>query len=208
MNKIKILIIENETLVRVGICTILEAEKDFEIVGDARTSDEGFRLFREKHPDVTLMSLRLPEACAVDEIGNFLEFAPKAKIIILASHAGDAEINRALQNGAYGYILRNISESELIKAIRNVAAGKKYIPSEIATILSENLGQETLTPSEQRILEMIVAGGSNKEIAFDLNVSENTVKTHIKNIFEKLAVSDRTSAATSAIKRGLVRFEQ
>jgi DNA-binding NarL/FixJ family response regulator len=204
----KILIIENETLVRVGICAILETEKDFEIVGDARTSEEGFRLFREKLPDVTLMSLRLPEACAVDEIGNFLAFAPKAKIIILASHAGDAEINRSLAGGAYGYILRNISEAELIKAIRAVAAGKKYIPSEIAGILSENLGQETLTPSEQRILEMIVAGGSNKEIAFELNVSENTVKTHIKNIFEKLAVSDRTSAATSAIKRGLVRFEQ
>lgn len=208
MNKIKILIIENETLVRVGICAILEAEKDFEIVGDARTSDEGFRLFRETRPDVTLMSLRLPEACAVDEIGNFLEFAPRAKIIILASHAGDAEINRALQGGAYGYILRDISESELIKAIRAVAAGKKYIPSEIATILSENLGQESLTPSEQRILEMIVAGQSNKEMAFDLSISENTVKTHVKNIFEKLAVSDRTSAATSAIKRGLVRFEQ
>jgi DNA-binding NarL/FixJ family response regulator len=203
----KILIIENETLVRVGICAILEAEKDFEIVGDARAIDEGFRLFREKRPEVTLMSLRLRETCAVDEIGNFLAFAPRAKIIILASHAGDAEINRALQNGAYGYILRDISESELIKAIRTVAAGKKYIPGEIATILSENLGQETLTPSEQRILEMIVTGQSNKEIAFDLNVSENTVKTHVKNIFEKLRVSDRTSAATSAIKRGLVRFD-
>ena len=203
----KILIIENQTLVRVGICTILEAEKDFEIVGDARTSDEGFRLFQQKSPDVILMSLRLGEACAVNEIGKFLDFAPRAKIIILASHAGDAEISRALQNGAYGYILRDISENELIKAIRAVAAGKKYIPTEIATILSENLGQETLTPSEQRVLEMIVAGQSNKEIAFALNITENTVKTHVKNIFEKLAVSDRTSAATSAIKRGLVRVD-
>jgi len=202
----KILIIENETLVRAGLCAILQAEKDFEIVGDARTSDEGFRLFQEKRPDVTLMSLRLAETCAVDEIGKFLDFAPRAKIIILASHAGDAEISRALQNGAYGYILRDISESELVKAILTVAAGKKYIPTEIAMILSENLGQETLTPSEQRVLEMIVAGQSNKQIAFDLNITENTVKTHVKNIFEKLAVSDRTSAATSAIKRGLVRF--
>ncbi|HLM01441.1 MAG TPA: response regulator transcription factor, partial [Pyrinomonadaceae bacterium] len=125
----KILIIENETLVRVGICTILRGEKDFEIVGDAQTIDEGFRLFREKRPDVTLMSLRLHEACAVDEIGNFLAFAPRAKIIILASRAGDAEISRALQGGAYGYILRDISESELVKAIRTVAAGKKYIPN-------------------------------------------------------------------------------
>jgi DNA-binding NarL/FixJ family response regulator len=202
----KILIIENEALVRAGLCAILQAEKDFEIVGDARTSDEGFRLFQQKNPDVTLMSLRLAETCAVDEIGKFLDFAPRAKIIILASHAGDAEISRALQNGAFGYILRDISESELVKAIRTVAAGKKYIPSEIAAILSENVGQETLTPSEQRVLEMIVAGQSNKQIGFDLNITENTVKTHVKNIFEKLAVSDRTSAATSAIKRGLVRF--
>ncbi|MDQ3800490.1 MAG: response regulator transcription factor [Acidobacteriota bacterium] len=204
---IKILIIENETLVRIGICTILEGEKDFEIVGDARASDEGFRLFRETRPDVTLMSLRLPEACAVDEIEKFLAFAPKAKIIILASRAGDGEINRSLQGGAYGYILRSVSESELIKAIRTVAAGRKYIPGEIATILSENLGQEALTPSEQRILEMIVGGRSNKEIASELGISENTVKTHVKNIFEKLAVSDRTSAATSAIRRGLVRVD-
>jgi DNA-binding NarL/FixJ family response regulator len=207
MSKIKILIIENETLVRAGVCAILNAEKDFEIVGDARTSAEGFTLFREKRPDVTLMSLRLPDTCAVDEIGEFLKFAPRAKIIILASHAGDAEISRALTGGAFGYILRDISEAELAKAIRVVAAGKKYIPSEVATILSENFGQETLTPGEQRVLEMIVRGQSNKEIAFALNVSENTVKTHVKNIFEKLDVSDRTSAATSAIKRGLVRVD-
>jgi DNA-binding NarL/FixJ family response regulator len=204
---VKILIIENETLVRAGVCAILNAEKDFEIVGDARTSAEGFRLFLEKRPDVTLMSLRLPDTCAVDEIGKFLAAATEAKIIILASHAGDAEIARALQNGAYGYLLRDISENELTKAIRTVAAGKKYIPGQIAAILSENLGQEALTPSEERILQAIVGGKSNKEIAYDLNVSENTVKTHVKNIFEKLNVSDRTSAATSAIRRGLVRVD-
>lgn len=207
MEKIKVLIIENETLARVGIRTIFQAAEDLEIVGEAQTSDEGFRLFREKRPDVTLISLRLGEICAVDEIENFLAFAPKAKIIILASHAGDGEISRSLENGAFGYFLRDISESELIKAIRTVAAGKKYIPREIATILSENIGQESLTSSEKRILEMIVAGKSNKEIAAALNVSENTVKTHVKNIFEKLGVSDRTSAATSAIKRGLVRVD-
>jgi DNA-binding NarL/FixJ family response regulator len=205
---LKILIIENEPLVRLGICAVLNGENDFEIVGDARDADEGFRLFREKSPNVTLMSLRLGETCAVDEIGKFLEFAPKAKIIILASHAGDAEINRALRGGAYGYVLRDISEAELVKAIRAVAAGKKYIPGEVAAILSENVGQENLTNTEQKILEMIVRGGSNKEIAYNLNVSENTVKTHVKNVFDKLNVSDRTSAATSAIKRGLVRIDE
>lgn len=207
MNKIKVLIIENEALTRLGICAVLNSEKDFAIVGDARTSDEGFRLFREKRPDVTLMSLRLGDACAVDEIGSFLKFASQAKIIILASHAGDAEITRALRGGAYGYILRDISETELVKAIRTVAAGKKYIPGEVAAILSESIGQESLTNTEQKILEMIVGGNSNKEIAYNLNVSENTVKTHVKNVFEKLGVADRTSAATSAIRRGLVRID-
>jgi DNA-binding NarL/FixJ family response regulator len=136
-----------------------------------------------------------------------LDFAPKAKIIVIASHAGDAEISRSLQNGAFGYVLKDVSETDLLKAIRTVAAGRKFVPPNVAAILTENFGQESLTPSEQNILEMIVAGKSNKEIAYLLGVTENTVKTHIKNIFEKLGVSDRTTAATLAIRRGLVRVD-
>lgn len=206
-NKIKILIIEGETLVRVGVRTILSAQADFEIVGEAETSEQGFELFKQTRADVVLMSLRLAEACAVDEIEKFLDFAPKAKIIVLASHAGDAEIARSLRKGAFGYVLKNVSERDLIKAIRTVAADKKFIPPNVAEILSENFGQESLTPSEENILKEIVAGKSNKEIAFNLKVSENTVKTHVKNIFDKLDVSDRTTAATVAIKRGLVRVD-
>lgn len=206
-NKIKILIIEGETLVRVGVRTILSAQKGFEIVGESETSGEGFELFKQISPDVVLMSLRMAETCAVDEIERFLEFAPKAKIIVLASHAGDAEISRSLQNGAFGYVLKDVSESDLIKAIHTVAAGRKFIPPNVAEILSENFGQEALTPSEAKILQEIVAGKSNKEIAYNLKISENTVKTHIKNIFDKLGVSDRTTAATLAIRRGLVRVD-
>lgn len=206
-DKIKILIIENETLARVGIRTILSSQEDLEIVGEAGTSDEGFELFRRANPDVTLMSLRLAEACAVDEIERFLEFAPKGKIIVLASHAGDAEISRSLQNGAFGYVLKDVSESDLLKAVRTVAAGRKFIPPNVAEILTENFGRESLTPSEEKILRGIVAGKSNKEIAYGLKVSENTVKTHVKNIFDKLGVSDRTTATTLAIKRGLVRAD-
>lgn len=153
------------------------------------------------------MSLRLFDVCAVDEIEKFLDFAPKAKIIVLASRAGDSEISRSLQNGAFGYVLKSVSEIDLLKAIRTVAAGKKFIPPNIAEILSENYGQETLTPSEMKVLQMIVGGNANKEIAYLLGITENTVKTHVKNIFEKLGVSDRTTAATLAIKRGLVRVE-
>lgn len=206
-NKIKVLIVESETLARIGIRTILSSQNDLEIVGETATSNEGFEVFKRVNPDVTLMSLRLFEACAVDEVERFLEFAPKAKIIVIASHAGDAEISRSLQNGAFGYVLKDVSEGDLLKAIRTAAAGKKFVPPNVAAVLTESFGQESLTPSEQKILQMIVPGKSNKEIAYLLGVTENTVKTHIKNIFDKLGVSDRTTAATLAIKRGLVRVD-
>lgn len=201
------LLIENQTLTRVGIKTILAAQSDVEIVGEAETGAEGFRLFQELKPDVTLISLRLPDSCAVDEIGRFLEANERGRIIVLAEQAGDAEVSRSLKQGAYGYVCKDVSESELIRAVRAVGAGRKFIQNEIANLLSENLGQEELTKTERKILQAIVKGRANKEIAYDLNVSENTVKTHVKNVFEKLGVSDRTSAATLAIKRGLVRID-
>ncbi len=204
---VKILLIENQTLTCVGIRTIAHEQPDFEIVGEAETGAEGFRLFRELKPDVTLMSLRLPDSCAVDEVGNFIEENNRAKIIVLAEHAGDAEISRSLKNGAFGYICKDVSATDLIKAIRAVNAGRKYIQNEIVGILSEHFGQEELTKTERKILQMLTTGKANKEIAYDLNVSENTIKTHVKNIFEKLGVTDRTSAATLAIKRGLVRID-
>ncbi len=204
---IRLLIVENQTLVRIGLTTIIRSQNDFEIVAEAANGAEGLTLFRELKPDVTILSLRLPDSCAIDVLDQYFEFDKRAKILILAEHAGDSEISRSLKKGAVGYICKDVSEDELIKAIRAVAAGKKYIPSDIAEILSENYGQEELTPSERKILQLIVAGKANKEIAYDLNVSENTVKTHIKNVFEKLGVSDRTSAATLAIKRGLVRID-
>lgn len=204
---VRILIIENQTLTRVGLQTILNTQNDLQIVGEAQNAAEGFKFFRELRPDVTILSLRLPDSCAIDVLDDYFSFDKRAKILILAEHAGDAEISRALKKGAFGYICKDASESDLIEAIRAVGAGKKYIPADIAEILSENYGQEELTAQERKILQMLVGGNSNKEIAYDLNVSENTVKTHVKNVFEKLGVSDRTSAATLAIKRGLVRID-
>ncbi len=203
----KILIIENETLVRIGIRTVLSSEPLVTSFEEAETSEEGFDLFKRISPDVTLMSLRLKETCAIDDVKKFIAFAPKAKIIIIASHAGDGEISKALKEGALGYVLKDISATDLIKAIRTVATGKRFIPIEIAEALNEHLGKEMLTKSETGILRMIVGGMTNKEIAFALDISENTVKTHNKNLYEKLGVSDRTSAATTAIKRGLVRID-
>ena len=206
MHPVRVLIVEHETLTRIGVRTVL-AQDDFEIVGEAETAAEGFELFKAVKPDVAILSLRMPDSCAIDDLNAYFIENPQARIIVLADHAGDAEITRALKKGALGYVCKDIRPYELVKAVNTVAKGKKYIPPDIAGILSEHLGEEELTPSEQTVLRMIVGGMQNKEIAFALDISENTVKTHIKNIFEKIGVSDRTSAATLAIKRGLVRID-
>lgn len=203
----RLLVVEHQLLTRIGIRSVVEGESDIELVGEADNASEGFSRFLELRPDVTILGLRFPDSCSIDDLENYFKADPKAKIIVLAEHAGDAEISRALKKGAAGYICKDVSPDELLKAIRTVAAGKKYIPADIAQILSENIGKEELTPTESTVLRMIVGGMSNKEIAFALDVSENTVKTHNQNIFGKIGVSDRTSAATTAIRRGLVRVD-
>ena len=204
---IKLLLVENQPLTRVGVKTVLEPETDIELVAEADNAADGFEKFREMRPDVTILGLRLPDSCSIDDLDNYFIQDPKARIIVLAEHAGDAEITKALKKGALGYICKDVTPDELVKAIRTVAGGKKFIPGEIAAVLSEYIGEEELTPAELNILRMIVGGMSNKEIGFALDISENTVKTHARNIFDKLGVSDRTSAATLAIKRGLVRAD-
>jgi DNA-binding NarL/FixJ family response regulator len=204
---IRVLLIENQPLTRLGVRTVIDGEDGVDLVGEADNASDGFKLFNELKPDVTILGLRFPDSCSIDDLDNYFIENPKAKVIVLAEHAGDAEITKALKKGAAGYVCKDVSPGELVTSIRTVAAGRKYIPNEIAQILSEHLGQEDLTPSESNVLRMIVGGMSNKEIAFALDVSENTVKTHVKNIFDKIGVSDRTSAATTAIKRGLVRVD-
>jgi DNA-binding NarL/FixJ family response regulator len=204
---IRLLLIENQPLTRLGVRSVLEKETDIEILGETDNAADGFRLFRELNPDVSMLGLRFPDSCSIDDLDNYFIHDPKAKIIVLAEHAGDAEITKALKKGAAGYICKDVEPGDLVTAIRTVAAGRKYIPDAIAEILSEHRGQESLTPAETNVLRMIVGGMSNKEIAFALDVTENTVKTHVKNIFDKIGVSDRTSAATMAIKRGLVRAD-
>ncbi len=204
---IRILLIENQPLTRIGVRTVIANEPDIEIISEKDNAADGFSSFRELKPNVTILGLRFSDSCSIDDLDNYFITDPKAKIIVLAEHAGDAEITKALKKGALGYICKDVSPDDLIKAIRTVSAGRKFIPAEISAILSESIGQEELTPAESNVLRMIVGGMSNKEIGFALDVSENTVKSHIQNIFGKIGVSDRTSAATMAIKRGLVRVD-
>ena len=203
----RLLIVENQPLTRIGVRSVIAQESDVELISETDNAAEGFAKFRELRPDVTILGLRFPDSCSIDDLDNYFIEDRNAKIIVLAEHAGDAEIAKALKKGAAGYICKDVSPEDLLKAIRTVAAGKKFIPADIAQILSENIGQEELTPTEATILRMIVGGMSNKEIAFALDISENTVKTHNQNIFGKIGVSDRTSAATTAIRRGLVRVD-
>lgn len=204
---IRTLLIENQSLTRLGVRAVIDDTDGIELVGEADSAESGFEKFKELHPDVTILGLRFPKSCTIDDLDNYFVNTPKAKIIVLAEHAGDAEISRALKKGAAGYICKDVAPEELIDAIKAVAAGRKYIPGNIAQVLTENLGREELTPTESNVLRMIVGGMSNKEIAFAMDISENTVKSHIQNIFGKIGVSDRTSAATTAIKRGLVRVD-
>ena len=204
---IKLLLIENQPLTRLGVQAVVDDQGDIELIGKTDNAADGFAMFRDLNPDVTILGLRFPDSCSIDDLDNYFIERPKAKVIVLAGHAGDAEISKALKKGAAGYICKDVSPDELVDAIRTVAAGRKYIPDDIARVLSENIGKEDLTPAESNVLRMIVGGMSNKEIAFALDVSENTVKTHVSNIFGKIGVSDRTSAAGVAIKRGLVRVD-
>lgn len=202
-----VLVIEDHALTRLGIRSVLDKDGSFDLVGETGSATEGRELFRQLRPDVTILGLRFPGHCTIDDLDNYFAATPGARLIVLADHAGDAEIRRALTRGVLGYICKDTEPAELINALRTVAAGRKFIPADIAGILSEHLGSDELTPAEGSVLRMIVGGMSNKEIAFALDVSENTVKTHVKNIFGKLGVSDRTSAATTAIRRGLVRVD-
>lgn len=207
MPPIKVLLIEDQPLTRIGVRTVLLGHEDLNLIGEETNAADGFARFQKLKPDVTILGLRLPDSCSIDDLDNYFVDDPKAKIIVLAEHAGDAEITKALRKGALGYICKDVSPEDLVKAIRTVNAGRKFIPGDIAAILSENIGQEELTPAETNVLRMIVGGMSNKEIGFALDVTENTIKTHVKNIFDKIGVSDRTSAATLAIRRGLVRID-
>lgn len=204
---INVLLVENQPLTRIGVRAVIEPEKDIDVVAEADNSTDGLAKFRELGPVVTILGLRFPDSCSIDDLDNYFLADPGARIIVLAEHAGDAEITKALKKGAAGYICKDVTPDDLIAAIRTVAAGRKYIPNEIAQIITENLGREELTSTESTVLRMVVGGMSNKEIAFALDVSENTIKTHVQNIFAKIGVSDRTSAATTAIKRGLVRVD-
>jgi DNA-binding NarL/FixJ family response regulator len=201
---IRVLVVEDHHMVRQGLVSLLNVVDDLKVVGEAADGVEAISQFRKRQPDITLIDLRMPRLGGVEVIERIRMETPNARFIVLTTYDGDEDIYRALQAGARAYLLKGMTSEELIATIRSVHAGNSFIPPAIAQKLAERIGTEELTPRESEVLEQIVHGKNNREIATELVISETTVKTHINRLLGKLGVTDRTQAATSAIQRGLV----
>jgi len=204
---IRVLVVEDHNVVRQGLVALLSLVEGIQVVGEAADGAEAITQFRKHRPDVTLVDLRLPKMDGVEVIQRVRAETPQARFVVLTTYDGDENIYRALKVGAKAYLLKGMTTDELITTIREVHAGRSHIPPAIAERLAERMGTEDLTPREFEVLEQIVAGKSNKEIATELEITEATVKTHINTLLSKLGVTDRTQAATAAIRRGIVPFE-
>lgn len=203
---IRIMVIDDQAVVRQGFVALINTVPGMVVVAEGTNGEQAIELFRQHKPDITLMDLRMPVLGGVDAIARIRREFPKARIIVLTTYDGDEDIYRSLQAGAQGYLLKDMFFEELEEAIRKVHAGARRLPTVVAERLAERMGGSDLTGRELEVLELIVKGRSNKEIASTLKISEATVKSHINNILGKLGVSDRTQAATTALQRGIVHL--
>lgn len=203
---IRVFSVDDHPLLREGIAALVNNQPDMTLAGEASSGGEAIQLFRQLVPDVTLMDLRLPDMSGIDTLIAIRTEFPEARIIMLTTFEGDVEIQRALQAGARGYMLKNMPPSELLDVIRQVHAGKKRIPPEIASQLAEHLSDETLTEREIEVLREVAGGNRNRNIAEKLFISEETVKVHIKHIMEKLGAADRTQAVAIGVRRGIIHL--
>jgi DNA-binding NarL/FixJ family response regulator len=203
---IRIMVVDDHPVVREGFAGMIATEPDMSVVAEARNAEEAQRLFREHHPDVTLMDLRMPGMNGIDAIRAIRREYPQSRFIVLTTYDGDEDIYRALEAGAQAYLLKDMLCDEILAAIRAVHAGQRRIPAEVGTRLAERMSGLELSGREQQVLELVVKGKSNKEIAGELDITEATVKGHLSNILSKLGVTDRTQAAITALRRGLVHL--
>jgi DNA-binding NarL/FixJ family response regulator len=203
---IRILAVDDHALLRQGIAALVNAESDMKLVAEATNGQDAIEKFRLHRPDVTLMDLQMPALNGIEAIIGIRNEFPNARIIVLTTYTGDVQVLRALKAGARGYILKGYVRRELLDTIRAVHAGQKRIPPEVAAELAEHATDEGLTSREIDVLRLIAAGNANKEIAAQLSIAEDTVKSHVTNILAKLGANDRTHAVTLALKRGIIEL--
>jgi two-component system NarL family response regulator len=204
--KIRILVAEDHLVARVGVSTIVNMQPDMTVVAEASNGQQAVELFRKHRPDVTLLDLRMPGMGGVEAATAIRAEFPSAKMIALTTYGGDEDIRRALAAGVLAYLTKDVLHDELLKAIRAVNEGQTYLPAAVAAALAAQLPRPDLSAREVQVLELIVRGLANKQIAYTLNIAEHTVKNHVKNILSKLGVQDRTQAATAAIQRGIIHL--
>lgn len=203
---IRILAADDHPVFRGGLAAMIQTQPDMALVGEAATGREAIEQFRRLKPDVTLMDLEMPDMRGLDAIRAICKESPRARIIVLTTYSGDAQALETLKAGAAGYLLKSTLHRELLDTIRNVHAGRRHLPPEIASEIAFHAGEEPLTAREIDVLRLIADGGANKTIAARLALSEETVKGYIKSIFLKLGASDRTQAVTIAAKRGIIQL--
>jgi DNA-binding NarL/FixJ family response regulator len=205
-NPIRILVAEDHLVARVGVSTIVNLQPDMTVVAEATNGQQAIELYRTYLPDVTLLDLRMPILSGIEAAAAIHKEYPRARLIALTTYGGDEDIRRALHAGVQAYLMKDILHDELLKAIRAVHEGQTYLPASVAAALAAQMPRPDLSARELQVLELIVAGLANKQIAYTLNIAEYTVKNHVKNILDKLAVQDRTQAATAAIQRGIIHL--
>jgi DNA-binding NarL/FixJ family response regulator len=206
-SKLRIMLVDDHYLVRVGLASVLALEPDLTVCAEASTGEQAIALFRTERPDVTLMDLRLSGLNGTEATQAILSEFPDARIIVLSTYTGDEEIYKALQAGAMAYLVKSIQREELIGAIRKAAAGQRHIPPDVAARLADRVGRSELSARELDVLRLLVSGRRNRAIASALAITEGTVKLHVSSILGKLGVSDRTEAVTVALQRGIVQLE-
>jgi len=203
---IRILAVDDHPIIRVGIATLVAPESDMKLVGEASNGREGIAKFRECRPDVTLMDLQMPDMNGIDAIMAIRAEFHEARFIVLTTYTGDVQVFRALKAGAQAYVMKNLVHKELLQTIRAVHAGRKTMSPEVAAQVAAYVGDEALTAREIDVLRLIAAGTANKEIAAQLSITEETVKSRVKNILLKLGANDRTHAVTIGLKRGIIEL--